>query len=47
MKSRTFDTSTLAGIKSAERYKTQLEGQFDKVTVTILGLDKVKIWATR
>lgn len=47
MKSKTFDTSTLAGLKRAERYKARLENQFNKVTVTAVGLNRVNISAFR
>lgn len=43
LKSRVFDTSTEAGLKAAERYKTRLENKYDKVTTTPAGLNRVRI----
>ena len=40
---KTFDTSTLKGIQSAERYKARLNNQYVRVTVTPLGLTSVRI----
>jgi len=40
---KTFDTSTEAGIKSAERYKAHLENKYDKVVTTPVGLNRVRI----
>jgi hypothetical protein len=40
---RSFDTSTARGLKQAERYKARLENLYDKVTVTLIGLDRVRI----
>ena len=44
MQSRTFDTSTKAGLKQAERYQQSLYAKFDQVVVVPLGLYRVKIW---
>lgn len=41
--SKTFDTSTLAGLKSAERYQARLYNLYDKVTVTPIGFNRVCI----
>jgi|HubBroStandDraft_2_1064218.scaffolds.fasta_scaffold00006_78 hypothetical protein len=43
MNARTFDTRTLAGLKAAERYQARLYNCFDKVTVTTIGLYRVRI----
>jgi hypothetical protein len=43
MNARTFDTRTLAGLKAAERYQAWLYNRFDKVTVTAIGLYRVRI----
>jgi hypothetical protein len=43
MEQRTFDTSTVKGLKQAERYKARLENKYDKVTTTPEGLDRVRI----
>ena len=40
---KVFDTSTLAGLKAAERYKARLENIYYTVVVTSIGLDRVKI----
>lgn len=40
---KTFDTSTIEGLKAAERYKTKLENKYDKVVTTTVGLDRVRI----
>ena len=40
---KTFDTSTIEGLKTAERYKRRLENKYDKVRTTPVGLDRVRI----
>jgi hypothetical protein len=45
MESKTFDTGTLAGLKQAERYQARLYSKYNKVTVTPIGMSKVKISA--
>lgn len=47
MQFKTFDTSTIAGLKAAERYQQSLYSKFDKVTVTPIGLNRVKVWGER
>lgn len=42
---RVFDTSTLKGLKAAEKYKAFLENKHDKVKTTPLGLHGVRIEA--
>lgn len=44
MQSRTFNTSTLAGLKQAELYQQHLYSKFDKVVVMPVGMSSVKIW---
>lgn len=41
--SKTFDTSTLAGLKSAERFKTRMENKYENVTTVSKGLFGVVI----
>ena len=43
MQSKTFDTSTIQGLKTAERFKVKLENQYDKVIVTAIGFNRVRI----
>jgi hypothetical protein len=43
MQSKTFDTSTIQGLKAAERFKAKLENQYDKVIVTAIGFNRVRI----
>lgn len=43
VESKIFDTDTVKGLKSAERYKARLESKYDKVTVTTIGLNRVYI----
>ncbi len=38
--SKTFDTSTLKGLKSAERYQNKLYSLYDSVEVKTLGLTR-------
>ena len=40
---KTFDTSTLKGLKQAERYQQRLYNKYDKVTVVPAGLERVRI----
>lgn len=47
MESRTFDTSTLQGLKLAERYKAYLSNKYERVTVSAVGLNRVKVYAVR
>jgi hypothetical protein len=39
-----FDTTTLRGLKQAERFKTQLENKYDQVISTPVGLTRVLIY---
>jgi len=41
--SRSFDISDAKGLKAAERYQSKLYNRFDRVTVTSLGLNRVRI----
>jgi hypothetical protein len=41
--SKTFDTSTLKGLRQAERYQQKLYGKYDKVEVKPLGLTRTTI----
>lgn len=41
--SRIFDTSTLKGLQSAERYQARLYNQYDSVTVRPIGLDRCEV----
>jgi hypothetical protein len=41
--SKIFDTSSVQGLRQAERYKTKLENKYDKVTTVSLGLNRVRI----
>ncbi len=43
MQSKTFDTSTLKGLKSAERFKARMENQYENVTTVTKGLFGVVI----
>ena len=43
MYSKDFDTSTIQGLKAAERYKAMLNNKCDKVQVLTLGLDRIRI----
>ena len=43
MESKTFDTSTVAGLKQAEKYQQKLYGKYDSVTVKPIGLNRVLI----
>ena len=47
MQSRTFDTSTIEGLKQAERYQQRLYAKFDKVVVIPVGLNRIKIYGQR
>lgn len=40
---KVFDTSTLKGLKAAERFKAMLENKALSVTTTPVGLDRVRI----
>jgi len=40
---KSFDISTIDGIKEAEKYKSMLENSFDNVETKNIGIDKVKI----
>ena len=40
---KTFDTSTLKGLQSAERFKSRMENKYQTVTVRTIGLDRVSI----
>jgi hypothetical protein len=44
--SKTFTTRTLQGFRAAERYKARLDNKYQKVTVTVLGLDNVRVSGT-
>jgi len=41
--SKVFDTSTLKGLRAAERYQAALYSKFDKVTVVPVGLNRVRV----
>lgn len=41
--SKVFDTSTLAGLRSAERYQQRLYGKYNSVQVLTIGLNRVQI----
>ena len=41
--SKAFDTSTLYGLKQAERYQAKLHNKYDSVTVQAIGLYRVLI----
>ena len=45
--SKTFNTSTIQGLKAAERYKARLENTFECVHVYAIGLDRVQIVGTK
>jgi len=38
-----FDTSTIEGLKAAERFKARLENMCQSVNVYAIGLDRVQI----
>lgn len=40
---QTFDTNTVKGIQSAERFKAKLENDGYSVSTTPIGLDRVRI----
>jgi L-rhamnose mutarotase len=42
-----FDLSTTKGLQAAERYKAKLEKQYDEVTTSLIGNDKISIYAGR
>ena len=44
---RTFDTSTLKGLKEAERFKAKMENLYESVNVYAIGLNRVQIVALR
>ena len=41
--SKVFDTSTLAGLQSAERYQQRLYNLYDSVRVLTVGMNRVQI----
>ena len=43
MESKSFDTSTIEGLKQAEKYKAKLENKYDSVTTKPVGLNRVLI----
>lgn len=43
MESKIFDTRTTKGLEAAEAYKAKLENKYERVTVTTIGLDRVRI----
>ena len=45
--SRIFDTSTIRGLKSAERYKNTLNNKYESVSVHAIGLNRVQIVGQR
>lgn len=45
--SKVFDTSTLAGLKAAERFKARLENSYDSVKVYTFGWNRVQIVGTK
>ena len=44
---KTFDTSTLKGIKAAEQFKARMNDRFESVTVYAIGLNRVQIVALK
>lgn len=45
--SKMFDTSTLQGLKAAERFKARLNDAYESVTVYRIGWDRVQITGKR
>ncbi len=45
--SKIFDTSTLQGLKAAERFKARLNNTFESVNVYAVGLNRVQIVGQR
>ena len=43
MESKIFDTSTIKGLKQAERFKARLENKYDRVTTIPVGLTRVRV----
>jgi len=43
MESKTFDTSTVQGVKAAERYQQRLYAKYDSVKVITLGMFRVMV----
>jgi hypothetical protein len=44
---RIFDTSTIQGLKAAERFKARMNEKFESVNVYAIGLTRVQIVALR
>jgi hypothetical protein len=44
---KTFDTSTLVGLKQAERFKMRMENTYESVNVYAIGLNRVQIVALK
>lgn len=38
-----FNIDNLKGLKAAERYKSRMNNQYDKVTVTSIGFDRIMV----
>ena len=45
--SKTFDTSTVEGIKQAERFQARMYERFESVIVYAIGLNRVQIVALK
>jgi RNase adaptor protein for sRNA GlmZ degradation len=45
--SRVFDTSTLQGLKQAERFQNRMYNLYESVTVQSFGLNRVRILASK
>lgn len=45
--SRIFDTSTIKGLKDAERFKAKLNNRYNSVIVYHIGLNRVQIVGLR
>ena len=46
-KSKIFDTSTVQGLKAAERFKALMNNRYESVNVYAIGLTRVQIVALR
>jgi hypothetical protein len=44
---KTFDTSTINGLRAAERFQNRMYERFESVNVYAIGLDRVQIVALR
>ena len=43
METKTFDTDSIKGLRAAESYKRKLENKYNKVTVSPVGVNRVRI----